>query len=108
MKHQIQPNEVGLQAVPGDPTGRRYRLSDWAEVQWAPSIGGVHCLPFLPSWAPRCRNCGRIEGGGTFEAVWQCVVAATKLGHDAWMCNNDPRNGGWIADKEWMDDARKG
>ena len=98
MNKRCTPEMLGLVLVNGDESGTRFRDNRGREIKaWeSPCGSGLHIDPFMPSWLSRCEHCGCHISNGTFELVTSCIAAARKLGFDAWMCNNDPRHGGWV------------
>lgn len=111
MKYRCTAEMLGLVPVNGDQTGTRFKDNNWREVTiWEDPCGtGLHVDPFLPSWASRCGHCGCVDcaNSGTFGLVSACIETAKNLGFDAWMCDNNPKNGGWIQHKDAAGDESK-
>lgn len=79
----------------------RYReIGGWREVIfWPDPIGlGLHIEPYKASYLYSSENRGGVSLG-TFDLVRETVQKAVALGYDAWMCDNDPRNGGYVKAK---------
>ena len=91
--------ELGLVSLQVDGTKERVRdKSTWAECDIQPASAGLHIFPrksFEDSqqWDPQ-----------TLYLVKEICGRANDLGYDAWMCNNDPANGGWIQEKKDEDE----
>ena len=94
MKKVCTPIELGLTQVPGAST--RYRDDSGCEVLvWLDPVGkGLHVDPSRPSYLD-----GKYSFN-TLQVVSACIRKAKSLGYDAWMCDNNPINGGWINARE--------
>jgi len=92
--------QLELSLVLGDTYGTRFQDKNWREVRVRPTTGGIHIDPFLPSWNTKCGHCGAHVATNTFELVRDTITLARQLGYEAWMCDDDPRNGGWIQENQ--------
>jgi len=93
MKKLPTPEELGLNRL----FLSRYREKNgWREVilHTTVSEGGMHVQSHLADFL------GGQPSYGTFDLVKETVDKARALGYDAWMCDNNPKNGGWINAKE--------
>jgi hypothetical protein len=93
MKKLPTPEELGIKQL---HFSRFREVNGWSEVIFSGSVelGGYHVNPHKPDFL------GYKPSHGTLDLVREVIKKAKSLGYDAWMCNNNPRNGGWINAKE--------
>lgn len=92
--------ELGLESVQMI-NGTRERVRDkptWAECDIQPAPSGLQIFP-RKSFAD-----AQQWDHQTLFLVREICGRANDLGYDAWMCNNDPTNGGFIQEKKDEDE----
>lgn len=89
--------ELGLRLLHYD---RCREVSGWREVVVSGAgTGGLHVNPYKATYLKSPKNLFGLSAG-TLDLVREVVDKARGLGYDAWMCNDNPRNGGFIQAKQ--------
>jgi len=79
---------------------RRHReIGEWREVNVWGDENGIHVEPYKATYLRTAENPSGLSIG-TLDLVCQIIYRAKGLGFDAWMCNDNPRNGGYIQAKK--------